>query len=131
MRAKVIIFIMFMAFGALGCAPSTTYHWGNYENSLFRYYKNPSEVKELAESLSMIIKEGEQDGRVPPGLYAEYGYLLFVTGNTDEAVAYFEKEKNIWPESNVLMDKMIETTKTADTKKSKRNSNQTSNIVGD
>jgi hypothetical protein len=131
MKAKVIIIIMFMAFGALGCVPSTKYHWGNYENSLFRYYKNPSEVKELAGSLFMIIKKGEQDGRVPPGLYAEYGYLLFVTGNAEEAVAYFEKEKNIWPESSVLMDKMIATTKAADTKESKRNSNQTSYVVSD
>ncbi len=119
MRAKVITLIMFMAFGALGCGPSTKYHWGNYENSLYRYYKNPSEVEEMAEALAEIIEKGERDGKVPPGLYAEYGYLLFVTGNTGEAIAYFEKEKNIWPESSVLMDKMIATTKAADKKKSK------------
>ena len=119
MRAKVITFIMLMAFGALGCAPSTKYHWGNYENSLYRYYKNPSQVEEMAEALAKIIEKGEQDGKVPPGLYAEYGYFLFITGNTKEAVTYFEKEKNIWPESSVLMDKMIETTKTDDIKKSK------------
>lgn len=119
MRAKVITLIMFMAFGALGCVPSTKYHWGNYENSLYRYYKNPSEVEEMAEALAKIIEKGEREGRVPPGLYAEYGYLLFVTGNTGEAVISFEKEKNIWPESSVLIDKMIAATKAADNKKSK------------
>ena len=35
------------------------------------------------------------------------------------SVISFEKEKNIWPESSVLMDKMIATTKAADKKKSK------------
>ena len=119
MRAKVITLIIFIAFGVLGCGPSTKYHWGNYENSLYRYYKNPSEVEEMAEAIAIIIVKGELDGRVPPGLYAEYGYLLFVTGNTGEAVTYFEKEKNIWPESSVLIDKMIATTKAADNKKSK------------
>lgn len=119
MRAKVITLIIFMAYGALGCGPSTKYYWGNYENSLYHYYKNPSEVEEMAEALAKIVENGEQEGRVPPGLYAEYGYLLFVTGNTGEAVTYFEKEKNIWPESSVLMDKMIATTKAADNKKSK------------
>ncbi|MCK5193486.1 MAG: DUF4810 domain-containing protein [Desulfobulbaceae bacterium] len=119
MRAKVITLIMFMAFGALGCVPSTKYHWGNYENSLYRYYKNPAEVEEMAEALAKIIEKGERDGKVPPGLCAEYGYLLFTTGNTGEAIAYFEKEKNIWPESSMLMDKMIATTKAADNKKSK------------
>ncbi len=119
MRAKVIILIMFMAFGVLGCGPSTKYHWGNYENSLYRYYKNPAEVEKLAEALAEIIEKGERDGKVPPGIFAEYGYLLFITGNTGEAVAYFEKEKNIWPESSMLMDKMIATTKAADKKKTK------------
>lgn len=119
MRAKVITLIIFIAFGALGCGPSTKYHWGNYENSLYRYYKNPSEVEEMSEALAIIIVKGERDGKVPPGLYAEYGYLLLVTGNTGEAVNYFEKEKNIWPESSMLMDKMIATTKAADNKKSK------------
>ena len=126
MKAKVITLFLVMAFGGLGCGTTTKYHWGNYENSLYRYYKNPAEVEELAEALAEIIAKGERDGRVPPGIYSEYGYLLFISGNTGEAIAYFEKEKNTWPESSVLMDKMIATTKASDEKESTQDVDQTS-----
>jgi len=40
-------------------------------------------------------------------LYAEYAFALQETGRTDEAVIYFGKEKEKWPESTVIMDKML------------------------
>jgi hypothetical protein len=40
-------------------------------------------------------------------LYAEYGFALYEAGRIDEAVIYFRKEKEKWPESAVIMDKMI------------------------
>lgn len=125
MRAKVIILFLVMTFEILGCAAPTKYYWGNYENCLYSYYKNPSEVEEIVEALSKIIKNGEQDGRVPPGIYADYGYLLFVTGKTGEAIVYFEKEKNAWPESSMLMDKMITTVKADEEKKYRKDDSRT------
>ena len=126
MKAKVITLFLVMAFGGLGCGTTTKYHWGNYENSLYRYYKNPAEVEELAEALADIIEKGERDGRVPPGIYADYGYLLLLTGHTGEAIIYFEKEKNTWPECSMLMDKMIATTRTTAEEKPTQNAVQTS-----
>ena len=126
MRIKALTLIMFIAFGVLGCGTTTKYHWGHYEDSLYRYYKNPAEVEELAEALAEIIEKGERDGRVPPGIYADYGYLFLLTGNTGEAIIYFEKEKNTWPECSMLMDKMIATTKTTAEEKPTQNAVQTS-----
>jgi len=45
---------------------------------------------------------------VPPGAYAEYGFLLFKQGDNRGAKAYFEKEKSAFPESGALMTKLIE-----------------------
>lgn len=89
-----------------GCV-TTKYHWGKYENSLYEYYKNPADVEKIAETLSTIIADGEALGNVPPGIYAEYGYILYITGKTQDSILYFEKEKKMWPESTTLMDKMI------------------------
>jgi len=118
MRAKVILLFLAVAFGGLGCGATTMYHWGDYEDSLYDYYKNPAEVEELTETLAVIIEKGEPDGRVPPGIYAEYGYLLLVSGKAGEAMVYFQKERNTWPESCKLMDKMITMAKASDNKKS-------------
>ena len=62
----------------------------------------------MGEVLAEVIEEGEAKGSVPPGIYAEYGHVLLDIGKAREAIIYFEKEKNVWPESSMLMDKMID-----------------------
>jgi hypothetical protein len=94
--------------GLLGaCAPPSMYDWGDYETRLYAYYKDPEALDALMKGLDSAITRGEKDKRVPPGLYAEYGFLLMVKEQRDEAITYFNKEKSTWPESTVLMDKMI------------------------
>ncbi len=90
-----------------GCA-QTMYQWGGYDERLYRHYKNPQLRDEYVAAMRDVIAAAEQQGaRVPPGCYAEYGWALFEQGNATEAVAYFEKEKAAWPESTLLMDKVI------------------------
>ncbi|MGI9279636.1 MAG: DUF4810 domain-containing protein [Endozoicomonas sp.] len=89
-----------------GCQTSKgLYHWGEYEESLYEYYKNPAELAALTEAMQKAIQDG--NGKVPPGLYAEYGNLLLQQGKTEEAISYFKKERDLWPESQHLMDTMI------------------------
>ena len=94
-----------------GCAPKTRYAWGRYDSTLYSHYKNPQDREAHLEHLGEIVREAETQDRVPPGLYAEYGYALYEKGSIREAVSYFEKEKAKWPESNVLMEKMIRNAK--------------------
>jgi hypothetical protein len=99
---------LLLALSLLGaCAPQTMYHWGKYERSLYSYYKHPDEIVRFEEALAGVITKGESLGKVPPGLYAEYGYILMQLGEDGQAVAYFEKEKLTWPESSGFMDRMI------------------------
>lgn len=89
-----------------GCV-QTRYAWQGYDQKLYDHYKNPAEYDQFIESLNEVIEEGESDGKVPPGIYAEYGYVLYEKGRFDESVKYFMKEQNKWPESKILMTKMI------------------------
>jgi len=130
MRAKSVILFFVMAVGLIGCATPPMYHWGNYEHSLYQYYKHPEDESKIAESLATIIKDGEVDGRVPPGIYAEYGYFLLSSGHSGEAITYFKKEKKIWPESSMLMDKMIGSAKHSDKKSSTEDVKQTTEAGG-
>ncbi len=90
-----------------GCAPGRKYAWGKYDSTLYAHYKNPQDKEAHLEHLQEIVQNAEARDSVPPGLYAEYGYALYESGNLPEAIAYFGKEKAKWPESNVLMEKMI------------------------
>jgi hypothetical protein len=97
-----------LVLAATGCAPATMYHWNGYDERLYAHYRNPQDRERWVEGLKTTILGAEQAGRrVPPGVYAEYGYALYEEGRLPEAVAYFGKERELWPESRVLMDKLI------------------------
>lgn len=91
-----------------GCASNDTlYEWGTYQPSLTQYMKDKNSAKFETE-LRETIAKGEQDDAVPPGVYAELGYLLYKAGKDAEASEYFRKEKAAYPESAMLMDKLID-----------------------
>ena len=101
-------FILFLAFLCLitGCSV-TSYDWNGYDTMLYQHYRDPTKHQEFTEKLQEAVGDAENSNRVPPGLYAEYGYLLYEGGAYQTAIDYFRKEKNLWPESHVFMDKMI------------------------
>ena len=106
-NVKVAVFVAVAFIG--GCAgPTTKYYWGTYEPALYQYYKTPAKVADLEVELSRVIQQaGEKGQRVPPGIYAEYGFVLQQQGKATEAAGYYEKEKQAWPESTVLMNAML------------------------
>ena len=108
MRTATLLFLLAAAALASGCASPRMYSWGSYDTSLYGYYRNAEARQRFEETLEEIIREGETRGNaVPPGVYAEFGYLRFEEGNLEEAVLFFRKESERWPESRVLMDKLI------------------------
>jgi hypothetical protein len=93
-----------------GCVTTDKYkyNWGKYDPSLYDYYKDPTKLGELNASLSAIVNAAETNkAAVPPGIYAEYGYLQLQQGNNAQAIALFKQEEALWPESKVFMDNMI------------------------
>jgi len=93
--------------GPTGCAPPALYQWGEYEDSLYRRY-----VKEDIAGAEAYLREtlvaAELKSRVPPGVYADYGFLLYRRGDYAGAMEKFEQEKRAFPESAALMSKLIE-----------------------
>ena len=91
-----------------GCAASPKYAWNNYDSTLYTYYKNPAEKEKYMERLKTTILKAEKVKKVPPGIYAEYGYMCYENKAFSDAVTYFKKEYDLWPESRILMQKMID-----------------------
>ncbi len=91
-----------------GCAPAELFYWGGYEDSLYeRYVENEMGHTEaqLQESFTYAKNTNQ---RVPPGLYADYGFMLYKRGDKSGAINFFDKEKALYPESYLLMTKLIE-----------------------
>jgi hypothetical protein len=94
--------------GLAGCAaPSSLYSWGGYEASLSsRYLQEDLPRAELL--LRDTIAGAERESRrVPPGAYADYGFLLYRRKDYEGAIRFFEKEKAAFPESAALMTRIV------------------------
>lgn len=118
---KVMVAIV-VAFIASGCAPKTQplYNYNDYSESYYAYKKDVSEESALKLQMSIekaIEEVGEsRSGRVPPGMYANLGYLYLKAGSSKEAIASFETEKSIYPESAHFMDRIIKKVELAEGK---------------
>ena len=101
---------MLLVVAVAGChTAAQRYEWGDYDPALYSYYKDPAKVAELTASLEAVIRDSESNrAPVPPGIYAEYGYLQLQQGKAQDAARYFRQEEAHWPESKVFMDRMIQ-----------------------
>ena len=111
LKMKKIMLSFIPLLFCFGCSTTKQmYYWGDYSDSLYHSKKEPG-VESLAkhkEVLENIVEESEnQNLRIPPGVCAELGYLYAVNNNTKKAVELFEMEKHIYPESTILMDRLI------------------------
>jgi len=97
-----------MALTVSACAPERMYSWGEYESSMYAYARDTDKQVEFQSALLDVITKNEADGKkVPPGIYAEYGYQLLEMGRTQDAIRYFEREKTTWPEAESFMNTMV------------------------
>ena len=95
----------------VGCGPSAkgTFYWGNYSSTLYDYKKNPDEKTLEAhkkELLSIMEISATKNKIVPPGVNAEYGYLLLKNGQENEGFEYLAKEIELYPESSVFITRI-------------------------
>jgi hypothetical protein len=114
MSARLLLIAPILVGLLAGCVTNhQRYGWGSYDPSLYAYYKDPTKEAALAESLAAIISTADSNhALVPPGIYAEYGYLQLQEGKNLAAVGLFKQEESHWPESKVFMDRMIKVAST-------------------
>jgi hypothetical protein len=95
----------------VGCGTTSkdTFYWGDYSTTLYDYKKNPSEETLEAhkkELISLMETSAKNNKVVPPGLSAEYGYILLKEGLENEGIEYLEKEIALYPESTTFITRI-------------------------
>ncbi|MCB2183107.1 MAG: DUF4810 domain-containing protein [Desulfobulbaceae bacterium] len=112
MKRKILLLVVFITsafFG--GCAPQQMYYLGNYSKTLYSLEKNQTEEALInhKQELEKIVAESKvRNLPVPPGIYAELGYINFKANNSQEAIKLFQTETQLYPESKHLMDRLIQ-----------------------
>lgn len=105
-----LLFILVTLLGACATAPPTLYSWGNYEASSYNYLKNadPESLQALVNTYENIIdtQKGSR-GTVPPGIYADFGFLMIQNGDSDRGMEYLNKEIELYPESKIFIERIL------------------------
>jgi hypothetical protein len=110
---------LFIAMFLAGCAAPSMYYWGDYSNTLYHLKKTPSDESVLKhqQALEKIIEESKTRNLVvPPGVYAELGYIYLRQNKNQIAIQHFKMEKEIYPESALLMQRLENAALTKDKK---------------
>jgi hypothetical protein len=105
------VFLFSLVF-ASGCSGhKNLYDWGSYDASIAAMYSDPGSyiLDEDIEKLGREIEKAEP-ARVPPGKAAHIGFLYSLKGMDSEALRFFEMEKRNFPDSKLLMDRLISRT---------------------
>ncbi len=111
-RLRRVLCIVVLVGSASGCTNSKPlYYWGDYEDLLYSRFVNPGEADPTTQviKLSQDIQIAQDNGqRVPPGIHAQLGYMLYLQGNGDAALQALKTEKALYPEASVFVNRMIE-----------------------
>lgn len=104
-------FLMCLALSLLsGCASKKMYYWGEYQTLIYNQYQKPEkaapeyQIEQLEKDIQ--IAKGK-NLPLPPGFYAHLGYQYLQTGKAAQAKLNFEREKSLYPESAVLMNRFL------------------------
>jgi hypothetical protein len=105
-----LILVAGIAILAMSCSSTSLYSWYDYQEDYYMCLKNSDEksAAELAKTYQKIIeKQKDTRGVVPPGIYADYGWLLLQSGKTAEGKEMLAKEIELYPESEVFVGAIL------------------------
>ena len=86
------------------------YSWYDSEDATYTYTKRGTEesLTEAMAQYELVVKK--QNGLrkvVPPGVNAEYGYLLYKAGKKEEGLTLLRAEIKAYPESEKFISRII------------------------
>ncbi|WP_353116673.1 DUF4810 domain-containing protein [Nitratidesulfovibrio sp.] len=95
-----------------GCAKpgNAMYCMDNYSSTLYACRKNPAQDqqdKHIKAMQDIVAKSEQRNLPVPPGIFAELGYIHLKAGQMAEAKKYFEAENRLYPESKVFTARLL------------------------
>jgi hypothetical protein len=86
------------------------YSYADYETASYLYLKNSDEksTQALIDNYKTIIEKQTGTRKIPPpGIYADYGYILVQSGKKEEGKALLLKEIELYPESKIFIDRIL------------------------
>lgn len=112
MKKKNIIGIAVVIMALTSCSTKETalYSWHKSEQATYQYIKRTTEetLTKAMEQYEKVLKSQKGSRKIaPPGINAEYGFLLCKAGKTKEGIALLKEEIKHYPESEKFIARII------------------------
>ena len=110
MKKLILFFGIIIGFFTSCSSPQNLYSWYDYEDATYQYNKKRTDelkVKMMDQYLKLIQKQKGFRKVVPPGLYAEYGYALYMGGKKEEGIDFLKQEIKLYPESEIYISRIV------------------------
>ena len=108
---KKVFFVFFALLLLSACTVNKPlYTWADYEKASYKYLKNADEkaTEVLIENYQEVIdKQKGSRGVVPPGVYADYGFVLLQADRADEGKQMLKREIALYPESEIFISRIL------------------------
>ena len=107
---KLILFGAIIGLFASCSSTKTLYSWYDYEDATYQYNKKHTDelkTKMMEQYLKLTQKQKGTRKVVPPVLYAEYGYALYMGGKKEEGLNFLKQEIKLYPESETYISRII------------------------
>lgn len=110
-RLKNLTAATLITFAAISCTTQKPlYNWKGYDDAVYAYTKNSDENSTehlIAVYEKLINKPGGTRKTPPPGVCADYGYILIKKGEIAKGKDLLIKETILYPESKPFIDRII------------------------
>ncbi len=93
-----------------GTVQKPLYSWYDSQDATYQYTKRATENdlnRAMAQYELVINKQEGERMVVPPGMNAEYGFLLYKAGKKNEGIALLKEEIHLYPESERFISRII------------------------
>jgi hypothetical protein len=111
---KIKYYLAFIILLSSCAPPNTLYTWGkkkySYHKTSYNYLKvsDDESISNLKLSyLQIIQKQRGTRNAVPPGIYADYGFLLVSNNETEKGIDMLNKEMELYPESSIFITRIL------------------------
>lgn len=110
-KSLLLTLMILIVTGCHSTSNRPQYYWGEYEQLIYDSYNKPGAATpalQIQKITRDIEKAKMHHQKIPPGLYAHLGMMYAAQGNKSLAIAAFNEEKKLFPESSILIDGMIQ-----------------------
>lgn len=110
MKKIILLLMTIVLFVSCTTSQKPLYSWGNYADANYNYLKKNDEksTSKLTEMYEQIIKKQKGTRNVvPPGIYADYGFILIQANRKEEGKTMLLSEIALYPESKIFVDRIL------------------------